>query len=98
MAILVDRVARRFRVSGRVQGVFFRQSTRAEAERLAVTGYARNLPDGSVEVEAHGTALAVEELRRWLHSGPKTARVDRVLGLTGEPGARGGTPGEVEGF
>jgi acylphosphatase len=92
----VDRVARRFRVTGRVQGVFFRQSTRVEAERLAVTGYARNLPDGSVEVAAFGAAPAVQELCRWLQAGPKTARVDRVFELACEPGASQEVPGEFE--
>jgi acylphosphatase len=77
----VDHVTRRFRITGKVQGVFFRQSTRVEAERLALTGYARNLPDGSVEVQAHGAAPAVEELRRWLHSGPRRARVEGVFEL-----------------
>jgi len=75
----VDRVSRRFRVTGRVQGVFFRQSTRETAERLELAGYARNLPDGSVEVLAHGAAAAVEELRVWLHKGPPRARVESVV-------------------
>jgi acylphosphatase len=80
-AIVVDQVTRRFRIIGKVQGVFFRQSTRVQAERLALTGYALNLPDGSVEVEVRGPAAAVEELRQWLHSGPRRARVDEVLEL-----------------
>lgn len=81
----MERVTRRFRVSGKVQGVYFRNSTRKLAERLAVTGHARNLPDGSVEVQAHGAAPAVEELRLWLHCGPAGARVEGVLELTVEP-------------
>ena len=72
---------RRFHITGKVQGVYFRHSTRVEAERLAVTGYARNLPDGSVEVVAQGPAGAVERLRQWLHQGPKMARVETVLEL-----------------
>lgn len=75
---------RRFRITGKVQGVYFRHSTRLEAERLGVTGHARNLPDGSVEVLAHGAPAAVEELRQWLHRGPKMARVEQVLELDGE--------------
>ena len=71
-------VDRRFRVTGRVQGVYFRHSTRLEAERLQLAGYARNLPDGSVEVAAQGAPDAVEELRRWLHRGPRSARVEAV--------------------
>lgn len=77
----MDRVTRRFLITGRVQGVYFRQSTRLEAERLAVGGLARNLPDGSVEVIAHGTHAAVESLREWLHRGPPAARVASVKEL-----------------
>jgi acylphosphatase len=77
----VPQVIRRFRITGKVQGVYFRHSTRMEAERLALTGYARNLPDGSVEVVAHGAIAAVERLRQWLHQGPKMARVESVLEL-----------------
>jgi acylphosphatase len=77
----LPQVIRRFHITGKVQGVYFRHSTRVEAERLAVTGYARNLPDGSVEVVAQGPAGAVERLRQWLHQGPKMARVKTVLEL-----------------
>jgi len=69
---------RRFLVSGKVQGVFFRHSTAIEAKRLVIRGHASNLPDGSVEVLAHGALSAVEELRLWLHRGPAQARVDSV--------------------
>jgi acylphosphatase len=65
-------------ITGKVQGVYFRHSTRVEAERLAVGGLARNLPDGSVEVIAHGSPAAVDSLREWLHRGPSTARVASV--------------------
>jgi acylphosphatase len=71
-------VIRRFLVQGKVQGVFFRHSTRREAERLAIRGSARNLPDGSVEVIAGGSAPAMQELRAWLHRGPAQAQVDTV--------------------
>jgi acylphosphatase len=74
----LDPVVRRFLVFGKVQGVFFRHSTRAEARKLGIRGSARNLPDGSVEVLAHGVAVAVEELRVWLHQGPAHARVEEV--------------------
>ncbi len=66
---------------GRVQGVYFRRSTRLEAERLAIGGFARNLPDGSVEVVAHGTQTAVASLREWLSRGPAAARVAVVKEL-----------------
>ena len=75
------RVTRRFIITGKVQGVYFRHSTRLEAERLALRGVARNLPDGSVEVIAHGPHAAVESLREWLHRGPSRARVAHVREL-----------------
>lgn len=65
-------------VSGRVQGVFFRASTRQQAERLRITGYARNLPDGRVEVLACGMPEAVDELKTWLTRGPAQAQVTAV--------------------
>jgi len=68
----------RFIISGKVQGVFFRASARAEAERLGLAGYAKNLADGSVEVLAWGDAHALEELETWLQHGPPQARVTRV--------------------
>ena len=73
-----DRHARRCLVSGRVQGVFFRASTRQRALALGITGYARNLPDGRVEVLAVGTLQAVQELRDWLWIGPPGAKVTAV--------------------
>jgi acylphosphatase len=71
-------VVRRFLVIGKVQGVYFRHSARLEATRLKVRGLARNLPDGSVEVLAQGSAADVNELHQWLHRGPSHARVDTV--------------------
>ena len=65
-------------VTGRVQGVFFRASTQREAQKLGVTGYAHNLPDGSVEVLACGDTAAVEQLKEWLWQGPPGARVSEV--------------------
>jgi acylphosphatase len=70
--------ARRFTVHGRVQGVWFRDSTRREAQRLGITGYAINLPDGNVEVLACGSPDALTELEAWLHSGPPMASVSKV--------------------
>jgi acylphosphatase len=74
----VDSIVRCFLVFGKVQGVYFRHSTRLEAHRLGLRGSARNLPDGSVEVFVQGAVAAVEELREWLHRGPAQARVDEV--------------------
>nr|WP_318382342.1 acylphosphatase [uncultured Enterobacter sp.] len=67
-------------VHGMVQGVGFRYTTQHEAQRLGVTGYARNLDDGSVEVLACGEAEKVEALVAWLKAGgPRSARVEKVL-------------------
>lgn len=68
----------RFLVTGIVQGVFFRASTERRACELALTGYARNLADGRVEVVASGTPAALAALEAWLHDGPPSARVERV--------------------
>lgn len=70
--------ARLFTVHGRVQGVWFRDSTRREAERLEISGHAINLPDGNVEVLACGTPEALVELEKWLHMGPPMASVEKV--------------------
>jgi acylphosphatase len=65
-------------VSGKVQGVFFRQSTEAEATRLDLDGWVRNLADGRVEVLVEGEEEAVRELAVWLETGPKKAKVSGV--------------------
>ncbi|MDA8256397.1 MAG: acylphosphatase [Betaproteobacteria bacterium] len=66
-------------IVGRVQGVWFRESMRSEAERLGVTGWVRNAPDGSVEAVVQGPDAAVDALVAWAHTGPPQARVDRVV-------------------
>ena len=68
----------RILVSGRVQGVYFRAFTQKQANKLGVAGFARNLPDGRVEVFATGSDAAVEKLIQWCHKGPVTAKVERV--------------------
>lgn len=70
--------AARFLIEGKVQGVFFRASTREQARRLELAGIARNLPDGRVEVIVDGEPDAIETLAGWLRHGPPQARVDRV--------------------
>lgn len=75
-------VARRFQVKGRVQGVFFRASTRRVAESLGITGYAINLSNGDVEVLACGESEAIDRLAAYLHEGPSRAE---VTGVTDEP-------------
>ena len=71
-------IARRVRVSGRVQGVFFRAWTRDEARKLGVNGWVRNCSDGSVEAYVEGQESAVTELIGRLKDGPSHARVDQV--------------------
>ncbi|MCC5793912.1 MAG: acylphosphatase [Chromatiales bacterium] len=82
--------ARRFLVSGHVQGVFFRASTAREAERLGLRGHAKNLADGRVEVLALGPSPALDELERWLGDGPPRARVDEVRVEQAQPAAFAG--------
>lgn len=72
----------RYLVGGQVQGVFFRASAREQALRLGLTGYARNLSDGRVEVLACGSVASVTQLREWLRQGPPMAE---VTGVAGEP-------------
>lgn len=73
-------------VSGHVQGVCFRAAASERAHELGVTGWARNLPDGRVEVLASGEGDAVDAFREWLDHGPPTARVDRVEDAVADPG------------
>lgn len=73
-----DRVAARVTVRGRVQGVFFRQTTQRRALELGVMGWVRNQEDGTVYIHAEGRSAAVDELLAFLHHGPKNARVDEV--------------------
>jgi acylphosphatase len=65
-------------VHGLVQGVWFRSSTRDEADRLGVSGWVSNLPDGSVEAVFEGDKKKVEEIVGWCHRGPSGAKVSKV--------------------
>ncbi|WCE08701.1 acylphosphatase [Pseudomonas sp. JBR1] len=65
-------------ISGHVQGVHYRESTRQEAQRLGVTGWVRNLADGRVECHLEGSAEALARLEAWLWQGPAAARVTGV--------------------
>ena len=80
---LVDRifgpmVRRHVVVEGRVQGVFFRDSCRREAERMGLTGWVRNRHDGAVEAEFEGSPEAVDRLTAWCRTGPSRAVVTRI--------------------
>ena len=66
-------------ILGRVQGVWFRESMRQEAERLGVTGWVCNLPDGSVEAVIQGSTEVVNALLAWTKTGPPMAQVERVI-------------------
>lgn len=77
-------------IRGKVQGVYFRESTRQEAERLGVAGWVRNLDDGRVEAVIEGEEVDVDALVAWCHRGPENARVDHVDVRSEDPaGAHG---------
>ncbi len=72
------------KIYGRVQGVCFREYTRREAVRLDVSGWVKNCPDGTVEVDCQGKVADVDAMSQWLEGGPAYAKVDRVVTLTQE--------------
>ena len=71
--------SKHFWISGRVQGVFYRASTGEKARSLKITGWARNLSDGRVEVVATGEETALSDFEKWLWQGPENARVESVV-------------------
>lgn len=74
----VDNIRARVIVCGKVQGVFFRESTRRAADAAGVTGWVRNLPDGRVEAVFEGAEAAVEKMIAYVHEGPQFAQVTDV--------------------
>lgn len=80
------RVARRYFVGGRVQGVGFRYFVADAAAHEGIAGWARNLPDGRVEIAAEGEADALERFERRIRQGPPHARVDEVRVADEPPG------------
>jgi acylphosphatase len=83
-------VRRHLWVSGAVQGVWYRGSCAQQARALGVSGWARNLADGRVEIAAEGDADAVSKLVEWCHHGPPAARVSAVEVQAEEPEGLGG--------
>jgi acylphosphatase len=73
-----EQVRIHLKIAGRVQGVYFRASTVATAQRFGVTGWVRNCPDGSVEAIAEGARVNVEKFIEWCRHGPEGARVSHV--------------------
>lgn len=79
------RVARHLVIHGRVQGVWFRDSTRREAESRGVAGWVRNCSDGTVEAWLEGDGQAVEAVVAWCATGPPRAAVERVDATDEQP-------------
>jgi acylphosphatase len=96
VAVSEERVRRRVTVSGRVQGVFFRDSARERAQAHGVAGWIRNCADGSVEAVVEGEPEAVERVIRFMRTGPPRARVEDVA-ITNEP-PEGLTSFEIRGW
>lgn len=86
------------RVTGRVQGVWFRAWTKGEAQKRGLSGWVRNEPDGSVTVFASGKAEAVEDLLAALWQGPPAARVDGVAVEQSEGGGESDGGSHTGGF
>ena len=80
------------KIYGRVQGVFFRDSCRREAQKLGLSGFARNEPDGTVQIIAEGEEKNLQELILWCKEGPEHAKVEKVEAEWQEP------TGEFNGF
>ena len=89
--MVADVIARRVRVFGRVQGVFFRQAAVNQARTLGIEGWVHNARDGSVEAHIKGNADAVEQMVQWMRHGPSQASVEDVT-------IEGVEPEEVIGF
>lgn len=78
-------IARKLKIHGRVQGVWYRESMRREAERCGVNGWVRNCPDGTVEAHVEGEPGAVERIEAWSRKGPPSASVTAVLSENAVP-------------
>jgi acylphosphatase len=78
------KINKQIKVSGRVQGVFFRKSTQQKALELGIKGWVKNEPDGSVLVEMEGNLSAMMEMEDWLKQGPPMAKVESLDITEGE--------------
>jgi len=87
---MIETVCKRVVVKGRVQGVWFRQSTQRKALSLGVHGWVRNRPDGSVEAQFEGPGDVVDLAIEWAKDGPERARVDTIEVFEAEPAGLGG--------
>lgn len=74
----IERKRAELKIAGKVQGVFFRASTREQARARGLGGWVKNLPDGTVEAVVEGPVDDVEDLVEWAHQGPSSARVENV--------------------
>lgn len=72
------------KIRGKVQGVFFRASTKAVADQIGIKGFVKNEKDGSVYVEAEGTPVLLDMFTAWCHEGPEKAKVENVEVSEGE--------------
>lgn len=68
----------KIKVFGRVQGVFFRYSAKIKADELGIKGFARNMPDGSIEIIVQGNDDALDKFMEWIKEGPELAKVEKV--------------------
>jgi acylphosphatase len=68
----------KLRITGKVQGVFFRASTREKAQQLGITGWVKNEPDGTVAATGQGPDVQLQQWIDWCHEGPPQARVESV--------------------
>ena len=73
------KINKQIRITGKVQGVFFRKSTHEKAGQLGITGWVRNEPDGTVLAEIEGSPHAVKQMEVWLQTGPKRAEVRQLI-------------------
>ncbi|HAI98910.1 TPA: acylphosphatase [Candidatus Peribacteria bacterium] len=80
-------VAKLFKITGHVQGVFFRANTRSRARTWGVVGWIRNNPDGTVEVFAQGSEDSLKKMEEWCKTGPPAAVVESVTALDAKPAA-----------